>query len=197
MEMDIEYTSKKDDISIDYLEIYWWGTKHTYDNVRKDGNMLGLHGLGKLGDVPEDVLKYSKPKLTKKEKLNYRSAIAVEFTPIYKLAHLPIKISKKLHITDYDVDISKKNPDLDIDFQPSITLIDLLYAIFYELSFCGGPKQRDERRISLIEQVDKIEKAYKEGKLDEISTPYKKVKKRILAKIKGINKDKKNFKDKR
>ena len=195
--MEMDNTSEKvvnyeEGMEIDYLEVYWWGTKDVYNGVREDGNMWSLHGVGKLGQIPKDVKKYIK--LTKKEKINYRSAMAVEFTPIYKLAHLPVKISKKLHITDYSVDFRKKNPESDVDFQPSITLIELLYAIFYELSFCGSPKQRDERLNSILKQVDEIKKASDEGRLDEITVPYSEVKKRLLAKIDSINKDKKKSK---
>jgi hypothetical protein len=173
---------------IDYLEVYWWGTKQTYKGVREDGNIWSFHGVGKLGYVPEDLLKYGK--LTKKEKKNYRQAMAVEFSPMYALADLPIKISKKLHITDCDIKVkSKKDIDSEIDFQPSIKLIELLYAIFWELSFCGSPKQRDNKINDLEKQVDEIKKASKEGRPDEIMVTHEQVKKRILKKIKEINKN--------
>jgi len=175
---------------IDYLEVYWWGTKQTCEGVREDGNMWSFHGIGKLGYVPDDVLKYGK--LTKKEKKNYRQAMAVEFSPMYTLADLPIRISKKIHITDYDVEPkSKKDIDKEIDFQPSIKLIELLYAIFWELSFAGSPKQRDKKINSLKKQVDEIKKASKEGRLDEITIPHEQVKKRILEKINTIKRNSK------
>ena len=175
---------------IDYLEVYWWGTKQTYEGKREDGNMWSFHGIGKLGYVPEDVLKYGK--LNKKEKKNYRQAMAVEFSPMYALADLPIRISKKLHISDYDVEIkSGKDIDTEIDFQPSIKLIELLYAIFWELSFAGSPEQRDDKIDGLKKQVDEIKKASKEGRLDEITVPHEQVKKMMAKKFKSI---KKNYK---
>jgi len=176
---------------IDYLELYWWGTKQTCKGVREYGNMWSLHGIGKLGYVPDDVLKYGK--LTKKEKKNYRQAMAVEFSPMYALADLPIRISKKLHISDYDVKIkSGKDIDTEIDFHPSIKLIELLYAIFWELSFAGSPKQRDEKIDGLKKQVDEIKKASKEGRLDEITIPHEQVKKMMAKKIKSIKKNSKS-----
>lgn len=175
--------------NIDYLEVYWWGSKQTDDGKRDDGNIWSFHGIGKKGDVPEDVLKYGK--LSKKEKEDYRSAMAIEFDPLYYLADLPIKIGKKLHITDYDVKCCK-DWDSNVDFQPSITLIELLHAIFWELSFCGSPEQRDSQMKELNRRVDEIDKAGKEGRLDEIMVPWEKVKKDMLKKVKDIKKEKKN-----
>jgi hypothetical protein len=173
----------ENDGDVEYLELYWWGTKHTYDCVREDSSTWGFHGIGRKGYIPEDILKYCK--LTKGEKKNFRQNMAIEFTPMYALADLPIRVCKKMHITDYYSD-PKKDVDSGIDFQPSITLMELLYAIFYELSFCGSPKQRDEKAEGLNKQVAKLDKAAKEGRLDEVTIPWKQVKKNLVKKIKNI-----------
>lgn len=185
----------ENDRDVEYLELYWWGTKYTYDGVREDGNTWAFHGMGRKGYVPEDVLKYGK--LTKEEKKNFRQAMAIEFTPMYALADLPIRVCKKMHITDYDdYDADpKKDVDSGVDFQPSITLMELLYAIFYELSFCGSPKQRDEKIEGLNNQVAELDKAAKEGRLDEVTIPWEQVKKNLVKKIKNIKKTKKGSKD--
>lgn len=173
--------------NVDYLEVYWWGGKHIYDGQREDDSGWCFHGIGKLGHIPKDVLKYGK--LSAKEKKEYRQAIAIEFSPMYTLADYKIKIGKKLIVTDYDVDVKKKDINSEIDFQPSITLIELLYAIFWELSFCGSPKQRDDKMDNLQKQIKEFKKAKKQGKLNKIYVSHEQVKKDILKKIKKREKE--------
>ena len=173
---------------MDYLELYWWGTKHTWEGVREDSSMWGFHGVGKLGHISEDVLKYCK--LTKKQKLEYREKYAVEFTPVYKLANYVIKISKNMHVTDYDC-MPRTLDDLSIDLIPSITLIDLLYAIFYEISFCGSPSQRDGKMSELQKMVKELDAGtLKTRPLDLKTYSSKEVLRRVTKKIKETKKSK-------
>ena len=184
------FTGLQDDRKMDYLELSWTGYKHTYKGKRFDSNGWDFSGAGKKGYITKDVLKYSK--FTKKEKENYRHSFAIEFCPMYTLADYPIRLCTGLHITDYDAKIANRE-ELDlfnktIDMNPSITLIDLLYAIFWELSFCGSIDARNTMKEDIDGRVKEIKKALKEGRLNKITVPWEKVKKELKKKIKNIEK---------
>ena len=167
---------------VEYLELYWWGSKSTYDGERDDGSTWGFHGIGREGEIPDDLREHcDKEEVAKMEAEGYRQGYAVEFTPINNLADYPIRISNKLHITDYDAD-PKDMTDNDIDLTPSITLMELLYWTFWELSFLGGPEDRDEEAEVLNQRVEDL----KSGKLKTV--PWEEVKEKLIDKF-GVKED--------
>jgi hypothetical protein len=149
---------EKRDSDIEYLELYFSGDKHVYENKRLDDSFWGFHGVGIKGKVPEDVLKYCN--LSDSEKEEYREKYAIEFTPTYELINYNIKIKDSILISDLGRDDDKNFKEFD--FRPSISLITLLFSIFWELSFCGSPKDREIRRNELNTQIEGLEKG--EGK---------------------------------
>jgi len=151
--------SDKEYSDIEYLELYFNGDRGEYDDKRLDMSSWGFHGVGIKGIVPEDVLKHCN--LSDIEKSEYIEKYAIEFTPTYKLIKYNIKIKDSMFITDISK-IDDNNSFKTIDFQPSISLITLLFSIFWELSFCGSPKDRDIRRNELNTQIEGLEKG--EGK---------------------------------
>ena len=162
---------------IDYLEIYWWGTKSTYEGKREDGHTWSLHGLGKEGEIPDDLREYStEEQVAKMEADGYRQAYAVSFTPLYKLADYPLRLKPVLSITDYDTPIGEDS-EITIDMIPSITLIELLYGVFWELSFLGSPQERDEKGDDLKQRVKDID----EGNVEMI--PWEEVKEQLREKF--------------
>jgi len=167
------------DSGIEYLEVSWWGSKSTYNNKREDGNGWVFDGVGLTGDIPEDVAEYvSEEKLAEMISSGWRQKYAIEFTPLYNISDYVIRIDKEMSITDYDVedydcgDFYKK-----IDFTLSITLVELIYAVFYELSFIGSPEDRDSKK----EELGQMAKDLKEGKIETV--PWEEVKERIKKKF--------------
>ena len=73
---------------------------------------------------------------SKKEKESY----AIEFSPIQELKDLPIIIDNKIDGLIIPIDLHT-----------------ILYEIFWELSFLGSPKERDEKSKGLAAQVKQIE----------------------------------------
>jgi len=102
---------------------------------------------------PKDILEYGD--LTEEDKKIYRHTLAIEFSPMYTLADYPVKIGNKLCITDYNVR-PVENIDSTVDFKPSITLVELLYAIFWELFFCGDIDHRDDMLESINDSVKRV-----------------------------------------
>jgi len=185
--------SKSD--NIEYLCVCWNGEKSTYEGERHGGFRWCFNGVGKKGYVPKDVKKYGK--LTKEQMKNYRCSYAIELSPMYKLTDYPIKIGDKLYIADHDV-FTKwavkregKCPDInyEVDLTPSITLIELLHAILWELSFFGNIKERNEKLRNIVKAAKETKRAIKNGTAKFIS--HKEVKKRLAKKINDIKKSKK------
>jgi len=178
---------KKCDSNINCLCLSLGGSKHTYKN--KTDTSLGwqFDGKGKKGEMPEDTKKIFKD-MKKKIRKDWIQGYAIEFTPVYKLADYKIIIDDKITIEDLDVDA--KHFIKNIDFKPSITLIELLYAVFYELTFCGSPENRDKEWKVIKGRSEKIKKAIDNGTIDKITVPWEKVKADINKKIKEINKKK-------
>jgi hypothetical protein len=161
--------SSKKDSEVEYLELYLEAT------CDKDGDSIGwgFHGMGYKGKISKDIRFLAKEWDDKKKK-EYRENYAIEFTPIYKLASLPIKMRPYIQVTDYN-DASKQEI---INLTPSITLIELLEAVFQELSTVGNPKQRDAQLKDIREKVKKIKKSK--------PMSHEKVKKDLLEKFRNI-----------
>ena len=142
------------DGNIEYLEIYWLGAKDD-----EYGQMWCFHGVGYVDQYPEDMVEWNNKNGGELPK-NFREQYAIEFSPMYELSDYIIKMLPKLRLTNY----SDENDNKDIDFTPSITLIELLYAIFWELSFCGSIENREQKKSNL------------EKSLKEITAPHEEVK---------------------
>lgn len=169
--------------NIDYLELYWSGYTDCYAKGHKKecSSMWAFHGIGKLGEIPNDCPERYDG-LTEIERATFRENYAIELSPLYNLSGFQIKISPKMTIMDYEIHDYEKCIN-DIPFQPSITLIELLYWVFWELSFFGSPEDRDSTKDDLVERVDEIKEAKENGTLDEITKPWEDVKKEIEEKL--------------
>jgi len=154
----------KSDANIEYLEVYWLGDR----DELADGSSWSFHGVGPEGFVA-DPGHYSTEELCKllyETEGGYRQNWAIELSPMYELANYPVKISKEMIIADWSKDgIDNKK----IDFKPSITLIELLYAIFWEISFFGNPTKRMKEKEALDKSSKEIDEAIKNGTIDNIT----------------------------
>lgn len=133
---------------VDYLEISW----HVTWDKEKDGFYLFKEpeflGIG----FPLKEEKYDLPK-------GYVAKYAIEFTPLNELAHLKVKLNTQF--------TSKRNfknaPTLkgSCDF----TLLEVLDAIYWEISFLGSIEERDNSANELKSIIEDIkEEHYPENK---------------------------------
>jgi len=192
-----ELNSKKfkNDGEIEYLQLSWISSIDEFEGVVGSGHAWDFSGIGKEGDIPQDLIdNCPKKEIERMKRENYTQSYAIEFTPVYELAGLPIKITNSINIEDWrGVNEAKNktkfynNMNTKLDVQPSITLIEVLYWIFWELSFVGSPERRDEQINILNERVDKFKQAEKDGTLGEITIPWEDVKKKL--KDKYLNKE--------
>lgn len=83
---------------------------------------------------------------------------AIEFTPLHKLLDTPLKIEKtSVYITrfrGYKVTSTQEYINPEIEY---ISLFSFVTEPIWELSFCGEPRSRDEKKKELDDSVEEIE----------------------------------------
>ena len=133
----------------DYLEIHWFCDK--YDD---ELNICpSLHGI------------------SMKDEMTY----ALDFTSLNNLKNFVVKINESVNLYDYKM-IKEDKDEIDIkdikDTRISLgnkafTLFELFNAIFYEISFHGGPQDKKERESEMMESIDEVKDNLEEYKDSE------------------------------
>jgi len=78
---------------------------------------------------------------------------AIEYTPLYRLEHLPIKLNKKFQIRD--VNKMGHNENNVVEGVREFSVFEVFSALLSEISFAGFPDERDQ---TLKETIDIAEK---------------------------------------
>ena len=140
-------TSPKE-FEVEFVELYWRLDIDDYSDKNKPSlsglNFPRLHGVGyihKEDHLDDDGLLMAE----KGTRTNY----AIEFTPTYELAKLPLKLNN-------EVAIFKDFSSTQVYHDPTFTLGHILHGIMWELSFCGSPAERDKMNTELCETVKGI-----------------------------------------
>lgn len=97
----------------------------------------------------------------------------VGFSPAYHYSHLPFVIVEECAIRK-EAMLSRKGritePAKELWKGPArLTLLDVLDAIYWEISFYGGPEERDDCKFDMRERVDEIKRSENP---DECRTKY-------------------------
>jgi len=125
-----------------------------------------FYGVGEEGYISQDIIDhYSEEEVQKMRDEGYRETYAVELSPIYELADYPIKINNEIDVTVYNDTPVKQQP---LKGKPEIRLMEVLYEIFWELSFMGSTTDRDEAKDNLCKRIDEYEQAKGDGTLEYI-----------------------------
>jgi hypothetical protein len=138
---------EEDYLPLDHLEVY-----RSIEIDKMDGEicLVGTDRLdfGGVGFYTKDQDGF---------KVGDKMGISVTFTPANELAQYPIKMKRDYEVWYHDYDKEFNRLD-SVDPNPKkgycvnnleVTLFDFLYAIFWELSFFGGPEKRDLERDEL------------------------------------------------
>jgi hypothetical protein len=78
----------------------------------------------------------------------------IELAPLYTLRDLPLRIDPIMTVRPSPTQ-KASHPSLDIP-APGVTVLQLIHALFWELSFFGTPEQRDAAGEELGQQVKRI-----------------------------------------
>ncbi len=149
---------------IEYLEIYhhadvYQSTKSPKHPDGRLGNIptvefgtsVGLHGVGDPEKGYEDDPCFK----TDSGKINY----SVSLTPMWELADLPVKLNKAFTVYDpFDhTTHSPENPPRKlISATRDFTLLEVLDAIYWDISFHGGPAEKQDFSEQLKERLDEV-----------------------------------------
>jgi len=126
----------EEDDEVEYLEVCW-SSIEINNSEEFIEFYTHFHGVG----------------FDKKE--NIKQNYALEYSPINELKKYPIKLN-------YNVDIFKNNykkkiyNNIIINTKHKFTVYDVLSAIFFEISWCGTPKDRDKQKQEILNSAKDI-----------------------------------------
>ena len=96
--------------------------------------------------------------------------IGLDFLPANHLIDCEVRQNRRFDVCGgigYGIEESKE-PIMRLDFK-SFSLMEVLYGIFFELSFHGPPRERERRGNELVETIKKAESEIAEGRGKSVS----------------------------
>jgi len=87
------------------------------------------------------------------------STYAIEFTPLYRLKHLPIKLNTSFVMKEEHYD-NKEHVVASGDME--FTVFEVFGAILSEITFSGLPEERDEKWKDVTDSIDEYKKEFDE-----------------------------------
>jgi hypothetical protein len=151
------HTGAYDPEGIEYLELRAQWELNTLTNELETDHRLDFHGVGferredRLARYPDrdgnPVVEYTK---------GSRTSWAIEFTPLAELLDLPLRVNPVVRVDEADYDTAQQRagdgkitPVAEYKMALGWTLGQVLDGVLYEISFCGGPDGKAEKREEL------------------------------------------------
>jgi hypothetical protein len=128
---------------LDHLEIYWHASTHNYKKKNSIDLSAGFHGIGKPNE--QGFTCYS-----------------VSYSPMWELANLPVKLNTEVSI--YDPKMRDGKAKLIFMGERDFTLLDVLDAIYDDISFMGGPADN----AAFLEEMKETTEKIKSGELETV-----------------------------
>jgi hypothetical protein len=122
----------RDDDSVSSLEVYWAAEVSDYNDADELDEYTSIHGLG-----------------------GAEGPYALDFAPINTLTELEVKLNTEYKV--YDVRDGLVDAPVLVSAQKQFKLLDILRGVFWELSFHGSIKNRDERVASIKQSIADID----------------------------------------
>lgn len=148
---------------VDHIQVGWVCEVHDF-SPNEISEYLDVVGINvEASSIPADVSaaawdKYHEDPKNNPEPLSERYAI--EFTPVNELADKPIKVDTTYEIVE-NLHEAPWRKTLFKSTKP-MYLLDVIWAILWEISFCGSPAARDEQVAELNRRIEDI-KAHPEN----------------------------------
>jgi hypothetical protein len=128
------------------------------DSVNEITIYTDVHGWGKYQPCKDETYEEG-------ETIPTHMGYAIEFTPLYRLKHLPIRLNTDFVIRE------KNKIGLDdgtvVEGKKEFSVFEVFGAILSEISFAGLPEDRDEKWQDITDTVDEIKKDIDDEKLEE------------------------------
>jgi hypothetical protein len=107
---------------------------------------VGFHGIG---PAKEDMKIAARPD----GNINY----SVSYSPMWKLADLPVRLNKTFDVYEpFDTNNPKKRPEKLLTATREYTLLEVLDAIYWDISFMGGPEDNANFIERMNDEMDQI-----------------------------------------
>ena len=107
----------------------------------------GFHGWGRWHE-PHPGFFAENPEI---DPGTYEGGIAIDFSPVNELAHLPLRYNPAIAFPD-----GRSDGKALLEDGITITFGELVHAVFWELGFMGTPEDRDENRAILDERLGEL-----------------------------------------
>lgn len=172
MKKDCLPESKED---LDFIECSWvadqfdyklFYDQHKKENENKDNVISRLGGLNLPTDEENEISIYvdvhgwgkyelseHEPYVEGQEVLTHTS-YGIEFTPLYRLKHLPIRLNRDFIMRDRNK--VGENDKKIVEGKKDFSVFEVFGAILSEISFAGYPKDRDDQWKNVVDSVEKF-----------------------------------------
>lgn len=146
---------------IDYLEIHHYPEVHQFTEKKKHPGgtrertitvdfetEVAFHGLGPVDEKSEYPQSANKDGMVQ---------YSVSYSPMWKIADLPVKLNKTFEVFEPFTNYKQGVPRVKlIDATRGFTLLEVLDAIYWDISFMGGPTENASFLESMKETVESM-----------------------------------------
>ena len=155
VEPDAEYNPE----NVEFLELYW--NPELYGEYIDGTTDPCFHGKGwVLREDKFEEFSSDEPMWKAGERINW----AIDFSAMEDLLHLPIMLDESFNILQ---DMAKwepgEKPQILLSTKKKYRLADIIFGVFWEISFHGVPEDAAEKRADLDASMEDIDAAIKSG----------------------------------
>lgn len=155
-----------DDSEIEYLEIHHYSELHKLRNTQEKDfeTFVGFTGIGAATkDYPSN-------------RPDGKVSYAVSYSPMWELADLPVKLNKSLNVSEpWESGKHNRNklPEKILTATRQFTLLEVLDAIYWDISFMGGPQDNANFLEEMKETVEEIKNGLPMIPIEQVFTDMK------------------------
>lgn len=153
----------KERSTLSRLEIYRSGEVHRWVEKKNKARAhrvslylnYDFHGLG---PCDEDILKhYAECGGEPPEEQQY----SVSYTPVNKMVHLPLVLNTEMEVHEWISDLRESR--LHLKCRYPLTLLEVLDAIYWDISFHGGPEDNKAFLEEMKDRMEEVDRAKEKG----------------------------------
>jgi hypothetical protein len=133
--------------NIEWLDLRWY--------ISRDKDSFCGYDRPNFGGVGYKLKKETKPFYKKGSRINW----GVSFSSANELINIPLRLNTDFTITNEDSDQGKFMEEIAVFKNATFTLANIIYGVIWELTWNGGPEDRENRRQDL-------DRAFQEAKND-------------------------------
>lgn len=130
------------------------------DDVNEISVYVDIYGWGKYVPTDDEMESYEEGYVPP----THRS-YAVEFTPLYRMKHLPIRLNKKFIIREQGIQGNKEK--ILVEGEKEFTVYEVFGAILTEITFAGLPEDRDKQWNDVLDSIDDYKKRIEDDEDEE------------------------------